>query len=181
MFIIIVLASIISFAGVSNPSWAEQSFDRIGNSKEPIEIEASTLEVLQNQQKAIFSGNVIATQGAVTMRSQTMTVFYKSGSGENAGGLSSGISKLEVAGNVRLNTPTESAEGNTGSYNVDAGLITLNGNVLLKRGKNVIKGDRLEYNVKSGKSQVVSNPSANVGETSSGGRVKAVFVPESKN
>ena len=38
------------------------------DSSQPIEVVSDTLEVLQEQQKAIFSGNVIATQGNINMK-----------------------------------------------------------------------------------------------------------------
>jgi hypothetical protein len=46
------------------------------------------------------------------------------------------------------------------------------GNVVLTQGKNVLKGDRLVIDLKTGESRF-ENP----GETGSGGRIRALFVP----
>jgi len=147
----------------------------LGNSKEPIEISSDSLDVLQEEGKAIFRGKVDAKQGNVNIHSDTMTVFYKNG---GAGGSEQNkISKLIVEGSVLLNTPTETAKAKKGEYNVDKGLITLNNNVVLTRGKNVLTGDNLEYDVKTSKSRMVSSGIKSDG--GSGGRVKGLFIPES--
>jgi lipopolysaccharide export system protein LptA len=153
-----------------------------GDSNAPIEINADRLEVVQPEQKAIFSGNVEATQGKIKLNSDRMTVFYRP-AGE--GGGQSGVSRIEVAGNVKMNTPTEFASGDRGVYNVDNKQILVFGNVLLRRDKNVLNGDRLEYNLQTGRSLLTSGDTgapvgATTGATSGGGRVKGVFIPKAK-
>jgi lipopolysaccharide export system protein LptA len=48
-----------------------------GDSKEPIKIDANKLDVLDKDNKAVFSGNVVAVQGETTVRCSVMTVFYE--------------------------------------------------------------------------------------------------------
>lgn len=149
-----------------------------GNSNAPIEINADRLEVVQSDQKAIFSGNVEATQDKIKLNSDRMTVFYRP-AGEEGG--QSGVSRIEVAGNVKMNTPTESASGDQGVYNVDNKQILMFGNVLLRRDKNVLNGQRLEYNLETGRSLLTSGDAgAPVGNEGSTGRVKGVFIPKAK-
>ena len=57
-----------------------------GNSKEPIRIDANKLEVFDKEQKAIYSGDVVAVRGTAVTRSTTMTIFYESKRGQNAEG-----------------------------------------------------------------------------------------------
>jgi len=144
------------------------------DSKQPIEISADSLEVLQNEQKAIFKGNVVAIQGQVRLKADQMLVAYK----QNAEGKNS-ISKIEVTGNVFLATPEETASGAKGIYNVDAKQIDLVGGVTLTRGPNVLKGSALTYNLATGKS-VVSGGGDLPGVKQQGGRVKGLFVPSSQ-
>ena len=149
-----------------------------GDSGQPIEINADRLEVVQPEQKAIFSGNVVATQGKVKLTSERMTVFYRPASN---GGAQSGVSRIEVAGNVNMTTPTESASGDQGVYNVDNKQILVFGNVTLRRDKNVLKGERMEYNLQTGRSLLTAGDAgAPVNATNGGGRVKGVFIPKGK-
>lgn len=136
------------------------------DSDAPIEIASDNLEVLQDQNKAIFSGNVIAKQGDTTMKSATMTVFYdNSGEGEGAG---KGITRIEASGNVVFVTPEETAQGDTAIYSVATKSIDLVGNVVLTREQNILKGSALNYNMTT-KRSVLS-----AGST---GRVRGLFVP----
>lgn len=137
------------------------------DSDAPIEIASDNLEVLQDQQKAIFSGNVIAKQGATTMKSATMTVFYDNSGAEEQGG-GQGISRIEASGKVVFVTPEETAQGDSAIYNVATKSIDLVGNVVLTREENILKGSALNYNMMT-KRSVLS-----AGST---GRVRGLFVP----
>ena len=44
--------------------------------KGPVAIEADSLEVFDKEQKAIYSGNVVVTQGETVMKAQKMVIFY---------------------------------------------------------------------------------------------------------
>ena len=119
------------------------------SSDEPIEINADTLEVFQEENRAVFIGNVVAIQGDVRLKSEKMNVFYRDTEGgkerQNA------IQKIEVTGDVFLSTPEETASGDFGTYDVENNQIHLNNNVVLTREKNVLKGDKLTYNLTTGK------------------------------
>jgi len=157
------------------------------NSSEPVEITADSLEVLQAENKAIFTGDVLAKQGDMNIRSDKMTVHYKPAKqAPGAEGLknqasasaASKISKVEVDDNVFIATPHETAKGDHGVYDVDAGVVTLLGDVTLTSMKNIVKGHKLVYNLKTGQSKMISADGA-----ASGGkkqRVRGVFVPNGK-
>lgn len=157
------------------PAFAQE----FGNGNEPIEITADQLDVMQDQQKAIFSGNVLAKQGVTKLAAQKMVVYYRTG--EQAKGSAQRISRIDVLGNVKIANASENASGQKGVYYVDKKLVRLVGNVVLSRGQNVIKGDALEYNMATGRSKVLSRAAigqaGGSGSSSSGGRVKGVFLP----
>lgn len=146
-----------------------------GDKDKPIEITADSLEVLQPDRTATFRGNVHAKQGAIVLTAQQMTVYYRVKE-ERASDLGA-VSKIDATGNVVLTTPEDTARGDNGTYDVDARKIWLSGNVTLTRGKNVLQGSRAEYSFVTGKSLLTSAPSQS-GNT--GGRVKALFVPDDK-
>ena len=66
---------------------------------EPIQIESDRLEVRENENMAIFTGNVNVTQGDTVMRAGSMRVFY-SGEGGASGAGAGDIERLEVGGRV---------------------------------------------------------------------------------
>lgn len=144
--------------------------------KEPIDITADQFDVYQDKGKAVFTGNVIAKQGTMTIQSNVMTAYYKTQ--KKAGGNT--ISRIEVDGNVVIVTPEETGKGNHGVYNVDTKLITLEGDVVLVKDKNVLKGSTLEYNLVTGQSSLKGGVSSTVQGAKTSGRVKAIFVPENK-
>lgn len=164
--ILFSLMSVASLAAIGDP----------GQNDKPVEITANSLEVLQSERKAIFKGAVKAVQGDVTLSADEMTVFYKkSGSGEESAGGFGAVSRIEATGNTLLTTPEETASGDKGIYEVDQKKVHLLGNVELTRDKNILRGTRLEYSFATGRSLVTSDTKA--GE-SSGGRVRAIFVPK---
>ena len=73
-------------------------------------------------------------------------------------------------------TAQETARGDSGNYDVVNDFVTLNGNVVLTRQNNVLKGTSLQYDIKNGRSKLIGGVSA----TGGGGRVQGLFVPENK-
>lgn len=152
------------------------------DTKLPVEITSDSLEVLQHENKAIFKGNVVAVQGEVRLKSDVMIVHYKQ-KDEKAGantakkapeppqaaqGEMGAITLIEVQGNVLVATPQESAKGDKGEYDVPTRTLHLFGaNVVLTRGKNIMRGTALEYNMETGRSILTNN----------GTRVRSLFVP----
>ena len=120
---------------------------------------------------AIFTGNVDAVQGELSLRADVLKVHYTTDeNGENS------ISKIEAENNVFISSPVETAQGDRGIYDVDSEKMYLFGSVVLTRGQNVIKGDRMELDLATGKSKVESAGTASGGQE----RVKAIFVPKSE-
>lgn len=164
------------------------------NTRAPIEVTSDTLDVMQDQSKAVFSGNVVAIQGDVRLKADKMTVHYaKSGDKKEKPKKASlakdkpadknpegSIKKIEAEGNVFMSTPNETASGASGVYDVEHQEIRLNSNVVLTRGQNVLKGDRLTYNFATSRSTLTGGEQ---GSNAGGGkkeRVRALFVPEKK-
>ena len=47
------------------------------DSGKPVDVKSDSLEVHQDEQKAVFTGNVVATQGESVLRTKKLTVFYE--------------------------------------------------------------------------------------------------------
>jgi lipopolysaccharide export system protein LptA len=145
-------------------AWAQQLIDTSKHdTSQPLEITADALEVDQDSQRATFIGAVDVIQGDMRLNSDRLIVYYrdKQAAEDNA------IYRIDVEGNVRFATPTETAQGDNGVYDVDGGIIHLVGNVVLTSGQDaVIRGNELTMNLNTGQSEV------------SGGRVKGYFIPD---
>lgn len=136
----------------------------------PIQIESDDLEIREQEKKAFFKGNVRVAQGEMTLRSNNMTVFYKSGTNSIAAG-GADIDRIEVSGNVKLASATQQATANEGTFNMVTEVLVLNGNpVVLSEGGNVFTGCKLTVQMKSGL--------ANLGRCNDG-RVKILIDPKS--
>lgn len=147
-----------------------------GGGNAPIEITADQLEVQQDNQLAIFSGNVVAIQGEMTMKSAVMNVYYQqNGSGDNE------IHKIDARGKVDFTGKEEKARGNTALFMVNEEKLYLTGNVELQREGNILRGQKLEYNTKTGRSILTGGATAKeINDGKGGTRVKGVFLPKSK-
>jgi lipopolysaccharide export system protein LptA len=150
-------------------------------SKEPIQIDADRLEVFSKEQRAIYSGNVIAVQGDTTIKSAQMIVFYDRQSSPNGqpaaqpaaaeGEGGTALRRVEAKGGVTVISKDQVATGNEGVFDRSSNKIVLTGNVALSQGENVTKGEKLIYDTETGIAIVES------GAAAAGGRVRGVFVP----
>jgi lipopolysaccharide export system protein LptA len=166
------------------------------SSNEPIDIESDVLVVHDKQKLATFKGNVKAVQGTTTLRAKELNVHYvggdnlapgvkKEGKGPeatDAQGTPTGsaenknaqITKIEAKGNVVITSEDDqTTTSDWALYDLPAQLVTVGGNVVLTQGKNVLKGDRLVIDLKTGESRF-----ENTSNTAAGGRIRALFMPK---
>jgi lipopolysaccharide export system protein LptA len=150
------------------------------NSNAPVDVTADRIEVQDRADRAIFAGNVHATQAEMTLDTERLTVSYSNkpgGAGSTTGGVQ--IHRLDAAGGVVVHSPSETAKGDFGIYDLDRKLITLIGNVRLTQNNNIVNGQRLVINLDSGRAVVDGGPP---GVNQSGGRVTGHFtVPQKTN
>ena len=139
------------------------------NSDAPIDLTADRLEVQDRADRAMFSGNVHVKQDELTLDTSRLTVAYSSSGGVQ-------IKRLDASGGVTVRSPSETARGAFGIYDLDRKLITLVGNVVLQRQGSQLTGQRLVIDLDSGRAVIDGGP-AGVGQ--SGGRVTGHFtVPQ---
>lgn len=136
------------------------------NSDAPIDVTADRIEVQDRSDRAIFAGNVHVRQAQLTLDTERLTVAYSSEGGVQ-------IRRLDASGGVVVKSPSETARGNFGIYDLDRKLITLVGAVQLSRSGSQINGQRLTIDLNSGRAVVDGGP-AGVGQ--SGGRVTGHFT-----
>jgi len=160
----------------SGPANALQGFAQ--NRDQPVKIDASQLEVRDKDKVATFSGGVKVVQGDTTMRAKSLAVFYD-GEGSTANTLTAAkpgpsgqqrIKRLEARGGVKVCQDEQVATGDTGIFDMQSNTVTLLGNVVLTKGMNVLKGEKLTVNLGSGAAKI---------EGGNGGGVSALLLPSS--
>jgi lipopolysaccharide export system protein LptA len=175
----IILAPALGFAALAASSSVAQvkqdqpvSALKGHNSNAPVDVSAERIEVQDRADRAVFTGNVHVTQAELTLDTPRLTVAYSNGQGNN----NVQISRLDAAGGVVVRSPSETAKGDFGVYDLDRKLITLIGNVQLNRDSNQVNGSRLVIDLTSGRAVIDGGPP---GVNSSGGRVTGHFtVPQ---
>jgi lipopolysaccharide export system protein LptA len=151
--------------GVPN---ALQGFSQ--NKDQPVRIDAATLEVRDKDKVATFSGNVQVTQGDTVMKCKTLVVFYdQEATGSANGNMQAAqpgpggqqqIRRLEAKGGVTVTQKDQTAIGDNGVFDAKSNTVTLNGNVVIKQGPQVMKGQRLVVDLTTGLSHVEGGVSA---------------------
>lgn len=141
------------------------------DSNAPVDVSADRIEVQDRADRAIFAGNVHVKQNELTLDTQRLTVAYA-----NQGGIQ--IQRLDAAGGVVVRSPSETAKGQFGIYDLNRKLITLIGSVELTRGANRIFGQRLTIDLNSGRAVIDGGPP---GVNQSGGRVTGRFTVPKRN
>ena len=149
-----------------SPAWAQSAAtsarqsatsERLTDLAAPIEIDADRLEVRQQEHVAVFDGNVTARQGRIRLQADRLEVHYQPKTGGPAGAaLGGSISRLDAVGHVFLSSPLETAKGERGVYDVHKRTVTLEGDVVLTRGQNVLRGRKLVVDLASGVSKLES-------------------------
>lgn len=123
----------------------------------PVEVTADNLNVNQNDGTAVFTGNVLIGQGEMRLAAPRVLVVYLEDE--------SGIESLNATGGVTLVSGEDAAEASQADYNIQTGLIEMEGDVLLIQGVNALTGDKMFIDTKAGTARVT-------------GRVKTVLQPE---
>ena len=181
----LIVAALLAIAGAplhaqpsKGPPNALQGFSQ--NRDQPVHIEAATLEVRDKDKVATFSGDVKVKQGDTGLRCKSLVVFYEGNDadGKTLQAASPGpggqqrIKRLEARGGVVVTQKEQTATGETGIFDMKNNTVTLNGNVVMTQGQNVLRGDRLVVDLTSGVSRVESGKNGQ-------GRVQGLFQPGS--
>ncbi len=159
---------------------------------QPVEITSDRLELDQAAGSAVFTGTVKVGQGTLRLAADRVEVYYDNapsapaGEAKAAGKAAAGaatdapapaavqtaasptgkVRRMVAIGNVTLANGAEAAEAQQATYEVAAGTIEMQGDVLLTQGQNALSSETLSIDLNKGTGQLE-------------GRVKTIFVPGS--
>ena len=138
-----------------------------GNAKDPVNIDAAKLDYFDKEQKLVYTGSVVATQGESKLQARTLVIFLTPKDPAAQAGVpssSSQIRRAEAAGPVTIVSKDQIGSGDSGIYEKSENKVYLIGNVTLTQGQNVTKGDKLIYDLNTHQAAVT-------------GRVRSMFSP----
>lgn len=151
-----------------------------GNRKDPVKIEANSLEVRDKEKTAVFIGNVVVTQGDTVMRCKELTVHYVGNAlaldpkqnppatkSQQKDANSQRIKRLVAVGGVIVTSKDQKATGDRGVFEMATNIVTLTGNVIITQGQNVMRGEKLTVDLNTNQS------------TLGGTRVQGLLIPNS--
>ncbi len=122
---------------------AAQGLKGLQSGDQPLEINAEEgIEWRRDEQLYVARGNAEAIRGELTVFADVMTAHYS----KNQAG-DTDIDRIDVEGNVRIVSPTETVYGDRGAYDVPNGVLVLVGDNLRLIGKidTITARDSLEY------------------------------------
>jgi lipopolysaccharide export system protein LptA len=142
------------------------------SSHEPINISADKLDYFDKAQKAVYSGDVVVIQGDSRLKAAALTIYFdnkqgdaKAASGPGIGS-NSGVRRMEGKGPIVITNKDQVGAGDSLLYDKARDKFYLVGHVALSQGQNVTRGDKLDYDLSTGRAVVTSR-----------GRVHSLIVP----
>jgi lipopolysaccharide export system protein LptA len=108
----------------------------------PVQVTADQLSVSQADGTAVFTGNVVVTQGAMTLQAGSVQVEYAKDQ--------KSIARMLAKGGVKMTAEGEAASAQNADYAPETGILILQGDVLLTQGTSAIAGQTLTISLKTG-------------------------------
>jgi len=166
-FIVVIVIVMLALPGLSLAQNFSGAFEGMGNSDEPIQIDADRLEVKDKLGIALFTGNVNVVQGTTILKASRMKVVYTKGSG----GPNGNLKYLEATGKIAVRSGDQKVTANRGEFDMLQQTVKLSGDVVITQGANVVSGCILEVDLET--STAVLKPCASKGQ-----RPTMIFSPK---
>jgi lipopolysaccharide export system protein LptA len=166
--ILSVIAALTAGAQAAPTTTASKPITGSHDNNAPINISSDNFQADLNGKNGTWTGNVLVVQGDTKMRSNQVRVSTVNGKAD----------KVFASGNVVVDSPNSgTATGDSGVYSVGPRVVVLTGNVVLKKGKDVMRGAQLTVNLATGQATLGGGTKA---PGHPGGRVQGVFTPNSQ-
>ena len=134
------------------------------DSSKPIQVNANSFFADLNAETGTYRGNVVVVQGDIKLHADEVRVVAPDGKAR----------RMEAHGHVVVDSPSGTAIGDAGIYDVVGRVIHLTGHVVLTKGPNVMRGSALDVQMASGEAHLTAT-----GEAGRPGRVQGMFIPQS--
>lgn len=137
----------------------------------PFVVTSDRLTIEGKKNSAVFSGDVRAVRGDLTIRSKELIVLYRSSPAVQEGSGPGDIDRITARGNVEILKEGRRVTGDEAVFLSGERKLVITGHAVLEDGKNVIEGNRVVY---------LLDGNLGVVEGSEKDRVKATLFPDEK-
>jgi lipopolysaccharide export system protein LptA len=166
--LIFVAALAIPATGLAAPAAKPVAAQHDSNA--PISIDSDSFQADLNAKSGTYTGNVVIVQADMKLRANVVKLTTVNGKPD----------KVVASGNVVVDSPKSGiVTGDNGVYSVVPRVVVMTGNVVLKKGKDVMRGVQLTVNLETGQAVLGGGVKSQTG-TQGSGRVHAVFLPNSQ-
>ena len=175
------------------------------NPDAPVDLTAESLDVDDSRKMAVFRGDVDATQDTFKIRCAELSAFYKGEAGlvdaaapgtaaKDGERKSAELTRIEARKDVHVTSKDgQTATGDWADFDTKTNKVTMGGNVVLSRGKSMVRGTRLLIDMTTGESKIDTAPPSAASTPPGGGwvaktpaeaaaegqsRASAVFFPQ---
>ena len=169
---LVLLTALAALAVPAQAATTASSKPVLGNhdNNAPINISSDNFQADLNGKTGTWTGNVLVVQADTKMRANSVHMTTVNGKTD----------KIFASGNVVVDSPnTGTATGDNAVYSVVPRTVLMTGNVVLKKGKNVMKGTQVTVNLVTG--QMVMTAAGAKSPNNPGGRVQSVFMPNTQS
>jgi lipopolysaccharide export system protein LptA len=170
----------ITFAAAALLAAQPAAAQLAANSDAPVDITADELEVVQGDCVSVWKGSAEALQDTSRLRADVLRAYFvpkpKAATPAPAGATSSSacgdLKRMEAEGSVYYVTPSQRVRASAATYDASSDTITMAGDVVAVQGQNVLRGDRMVFNTKTGQGQMFG------GGKGGKNRPRGVFYPK---
>lgn len=125
-----------------------------GPDQVPIKISSKKMTFSESKNMVTFSGNVKVLRLDITLTSDSLTAYLKSGS-DSLKDTKNKIKKIVAKGNVDVVMKKRKGTCDKLTFLVEDSIILMEGNAKLKDGKNVVQGNTIKFYLKDNRSEVI--------------------------
>ncbi len=130
----------------------------------PVKIDADALFFEQDKKEVRFTGQVKVTHQGMYLTAQELIASYENQADD--------IQEVYAIGDVKVVKGNDVVKGDKATYNINNQILLLEGNVDYKRDGTLLKGEKLEFNIATGKAQLMGEDVNRVRAEFSAGAIK---------
>jgi lipopolysaccharide export system protein LptA len=129
-------------------------------SKDPVQVDAKSLEISEEGQQriSVFSGDVVIRRGATTMKATVVKLFSDLHPKPKKNGKTDPFTRIEASGPVYVTSGLQTVTGGFAVVDMKEQTITLTGDVVMTQGQDIMSGERLVVDLRTGKAKVDQAP-----------------------
>ena len=148
---------------------------QLAQGKGPVDVTADTQDYTNSQCVNVWRGNVEALQETARLRTDLLKAYFQSKSKAGSSSTSCGdLVRMEAQGAIYYVTPQQRVHGDAATYEAATDTLTMTGDVVAVQGQNVIRGQKMVINTKTGEGHMIGSATGR----NQPGRVRGVFYPK---